>query len=318
MLPTCSNKVFMGSFAKRFFRSFRMYTKTHTASDTFPTISPDPEFIDIEFSKHGTLIACPQVEVWDFQKLDINLFSKRLSNQKSSQSPVNGFILGVSNDPLNNKSPEGLRTLIQTILSHGVKVWLKTKQLLDLNLLELIAKAPGQIHLLLSFQPSFKQDNVAIHQKLKQVSHLKHLGVDFDIYLEGLSPENIQPSSIRYILRELASRRIEKVFCCCEYMSLDPEKEWNKKNQSTQLVLPFLGSRLLHSKQSRSSCYSKVMGLGQSFGIKVQIDLFTNPDFRKEKASLRILFPTNLKQKFLQGSPRTSQEDLFLIPMQAM
>ena len=295
-----------------------MYMKTQTASDTFPTISPDPEFIDIEFSKHGTLIACPQVEVWDFQKLDLNLFSKRLSNQNSSQSPVNGFILGVSNDPLNNKSPEGLRTLIQTILSHGVKVWLKTKQLLDLNLLELIAKAPGQIHLLLSFQASFKQDNVAIHQKLKQVSHLKHLGVDFDIYLEGISPENTHPSSIRYILKELASRGIEKVFCCCEYMSLDPEKEWNKKNQSTQLVLPFLGSRLLHSKQSRSSCYSKVMGLGQSFGIKVQIDLFTNPDFRKEKPSSRLLFPTNLKQKFLQGSSRTSQEDLFLIPMQAM
>ena len=295
-----------------------MYMKTQTASDTFPTISPDPEFIDIEFSKHGTLIACPQVEVWDFQKLDLNLFSKRLSNQNSSQSPVNGFILGVSNDPLNNKSPEGLRTLIQTILSHGVKVWLKTKQLLDLNLLELIAKAPGQIHLLLSFQASFKQDNVAIHQKLKQVSHLKHLGVDFDIYLEGISPENTHPSSIRYILKELASRGIEKVFCCCEYMSLDPEKEWNKKNQSIQLVLPFLGSRLLYSKQSRSSCYSKVMGLGQSFGIKVQIDLFTNPDFRKEKTSSRILFPTNLKQKFLQGSSRTSQEDLFLIPIQAM
>ncbi|MFN6052198.1 MAG: hypothetical protein ACK47R_15330, partial [Planctomycetia bacterium] len=84
-----------------------MYMKTHTASDTFPTISPDPEFIDIEFSKHGALIACPQVEVLDFQKLDLNLFSKRLSNQNSSQSPVNGFILGVSNDPLNNKSPEG-------------------------------------------------------------------------------------------------------------------------------------------------------------------------------------------------------------------
>jgi len=308
----------MGSFAKGFFRSFRMYMQTNTASDTFPTISPDPDSIDIEFSKHGALIACPQVEVLDFQNLDLNLFSKKLSNQNSGQSPVNGFILGVSNDPLNNKSPEGLRNLIETILSHGVKVWLKTKHLLDLNLLELIAKSPGQIHLLLSFQASFKQDNVAIHQKLKQVSHLKHLGVDFDIYLEELSPENIQPSCIRYILRELATRGIEKIFCCCEYTSLDSEKEWNQKNQSTQLVLPFLGSRMLHSKQSRSSCYSKVMGLGQLFGIKVHIDLFTNPDFRKEKTSSRILFPTNLKQKFLQGSSRPSQEDLFLIPTQAM
>lgn len=267
-------------------------------------------FFPVTTNQTGTILACRQFEDLSLQSPPLQEISSALNRELKSKPDIRGIFLGIESDPCTPTRLSNTLSCMELFFSKGLKVWLQTSQLFDLNFLELLIRHPEQVHLILPFgetnaspTENANPDIPSTASRLKQLSTLKHLGIQVDVCLSHIIPGKEIRQNLRPILRELAYRGFTKVFCSFDFHPLGaitntPSAHVDDNTHKTE-VLPYFGPCLLFSRKIRSQGYSRIMEMGQELGIQVQIDKLSNPDFANQAQSQAPLPTTNLKEKYL-------------------